>query len=717
MHAAAPLGHGQLIAGNAVTRFFRRHAAGWAAVSLLVTLAATAAGAVLLALLDEAPAEIRGTVWTTLFTIVPFGLAGSVLIARRPDLPFGWLLAGATATQVLALISVGPAWIAADRGWHGPLVPLALSMSSLMFVPIAVQGLVNVRFPSGRPATNRGRALEWMLVAGLGAVVLGGIADASGVRELLPAAAPADLDHPLAGTAAGSVAGGLVLLAPLVALLGLVAGVGVVVRYRRAAGIERQQLKWRAAGVVVSLLLYPVAVAERFGPALTNVDSTVFVATLAIPVLRYRLWAIDTIIRRSAVYAGVTAVLAAGYVVITAAGAGLMPERVAASVAAAGVALALAPVRALSQRLVDGLFYGHRSDPYRALSDIGRRLETVAGPGEVLPAVVGAVAASLRLPYVAIERPADRSVLAACGEGPPAAGGVERWSLAYRGAPVGFLVAAPRRGETTFDARDRRILADIARQAGPAVHAEALTADLLDSRQRLVTAREEDRRRLRRDLHDGLGPMLTGLGLNLDAARTRLAVAAAARDGAGDAAAELSRADEFVARAKDASTQVITDLREMVYELRPPALDDLGLAGAVKLHADRLVAGAALAVEIHADRAADLAGLPAAVEVAAFRTAVEAITNAARHGGARHCTVKLAAAGAELVLEVSDDGRSPAPWRPGVGLTAMRERAEELGGTLAAGPTPSGGRVCARYPLARPLTSTAPDVPLAAADR
>lgn len=255
---------------------------------------------------------------------------------------------------------------------------------------------------------------------------------------------------------------------------------------------------------------------------------------------------------------------------------------------------------------------------------------------------------------------------------------------------MGALVASPRRGEATFDARDREVLRDIARQAGPAVRAEALTVDLLESRQRLVSAREEERRRLRRDLHDGLGPMLTGLGLNLDAARA--AVAAAGRQAPADAV-HLAAASTFLAAAKEASSQVIADLRGMVYGLRPPALDDLGLLGAVQVHAKRLGI-----VDLHVD-APDLPDLPAAVEVAVFRTAVEAISNAVRHGRARRCTVRLAASpGRELVLAVTDDGGSSEAWRPGVGLTAMRERAEELGGSLTAGPTPEGGRVLACYP-------------------
>jgi signal transduction histidine kinase len=326
--------------------------------------------------------------------------------------------------------------------------------------------------------------------------------------------------------------------------------------------------------------------------------------------------------------------------------------------------------------MVDRLFYGERHDPYQVLSDVGRRLDAVAVPGDVLPAVVTAVAGTLRLPYAAVEGP-DGAVIAAAGT---AGAVVERWPLTYQGTPMGALVASPRRGEAAFDARDREVLGELARQAGPAVRAEALTADLLESRQRLVTAREEERRRLRRDLHDGIGPMLTGLGLNLDAARA--------------AVARGAEPDTYLAAAKDASAQVITDLRDVVYDLRPPALDDLGLTGAITVHAERL--GAELALD-----AAGLPALPAAVEVAALRTAVEAMNNAVRHGGDRRCAVRLVA-GRELVVEVTDDGRSGGPWRAGVGLAAMRERAVELGGSLEAGPTGAGGRVVSRYPLGSP---------------
>jgi signal transduction histidine kinase len=207
------------------------------------------------------------------------------------------------------------------------------------------------------------------------------------------------------------------------------------------------------------------------------------------------------------------------------------------------------------------------------------------------------------------------------------------------------------------------------------------------ARHRLVTAREEERRRLRRDLHDGLGPLLTGLGLNLDAA-----------------SAQLGRSSDKTAvhlsNAKAVSSQVIAGLRELVEGLRPPALDELGLAGALKIHLDGLSGDAGLTLSL---RVPEGLTLPAAVEVAAFRTAVEAVTNTARHGRAAHVCVELVERAGVLTVTISDDGPARMPWTAGVGLSGMRERAEELGGTFTAGPAPGGGRVEATYPLgARP---------------
>lgn len=651
-------------------------------------------------------------------TILCFGLAGALLIDRRPDLPFGWILAAGAAVHTVHGVGTlgGVALALHERGpGHGSvgLRWLLLATMGLGFVPMVAQGLVNLRFPSGRVGTRAGR---WLQRAIIGGSVVGYAGWLLGATSMEPEATEVGRLPPsfTAGTPFGRIADQLVLLVPIVVLLCNAAGIGVVLRFRRATGLERQQLKWRSAQVVYAIALFPVVVSGLWSPP--PIDSILFTATLVVPVLRYRLWAIDTILRRSVAYSLVAAALAVVYGLVAAIGSRLVSQTVGTSVAAGIVAVAFVPVRDRARRVIDRLFYGDRSDPYATLRELGRRLGGAGPPGSVLAAIVDTVQTSLRLPYVAIERVADGTVLAASGEPGPR---VESWPLAYDGRVEARLVASPRRGEDAFDQRDRDLLTEVARQAGSAVHAEALTADLLASRQRLVQAREEERRRLRRDLHDGLGPVLTAIGLNLDAARVRLsATSGSAAGGAVGAGAGLTAAgdtadgggavgvkavaatDRLLAEAKAASTQALADLRQVVYGLRPPALDDLGLVGAVRAQADRLAAGSGLAVELMVDEG--LPALPAAVEVAAFRTAVEAVTNVVRHGQARRCCVRLGLPRPDtLELTVTDDGPDGdgGAWTPGVGLSAMRERAEELGGTLEAGPSGSGGRVAARYPL------------------
>jgi signal transduction histidine kinase len=254
------------------------------------------------------------------------------------------------------------------------------------------------------------------------------------------------------------------------------------------------------------------------------------------------------------------------------------------------------------------------------------------------------------------------------------------------------LLLAPRAPGETFSPADLRLLDDLARQAGVAAHAvrlttdlQRLTADLQRSRERLVTAREEERRRLRRDLHDGLGPTLASLAQRLDTARILVA-----RD-----------PDAAVALLGDLKIQVkatITDIRRLVYALRPPALDELGLVSAIREH----IAHYNQPNEIHVsmDAPERLPPLPAAVEVAAYHIALEALTNVARHANAQTCRIRLSLANG-LCLEITDDGGGlPEGFRAGVGLTAMRERAVELGGEcrIESGPA-HGTRVWAWLPL------------------
>jgi signal transduction histidine kinase len=299
----------------------------------------------------------------------------------------------------------------------------------------------------------------------------------------------------------------------------------------------------------------------------------------------------------------------------------------------------------------------------------------------VLPAIVTTVREALRLPYAAL-RLSDDAPSVASGEPVPA---TEELPLLHSGTPVGTLVLGVRPGENGFSPADRRLLADLARQAGVAVSTVRLTADLQRSRERLVTAREEERRRLRRDLHDGLGAQLAGLTVQAGVLRSLIDRDPAAAEAlAGEVRRELRTA--------------IGDIRRLVHDLRPPALDELGLVGALQRLAGHIGAdGTALQAEVRAD---DLPPLPAAVEVAAYRIVQEALTNVVRHARAHRCTVEVAVASAELVVTVSDDGSGlPADRVAGVGLASMRERAAETGGTCEVTAGPAGGtRLVARLP-------------------
>jgi len=252
-------------------------------------------------------------------------------------------------------------------------------------------------------------------------------------------------------------------------------------------------------------------------------------------------------------------------------------------------------------------------------------------------------------------------------------------------------LVAPHASDTSFSPADWRLLQGIAHQAGVAAYGVRLTADLQCSREQLVTAREEERRRLQRDLHDGLGPGLASLTLKLDTARNLLA---------HDPAATSALLMELKAQTQ----AIVVDVRRLVYDLRPLALDQLGLVCAIREYAASLSDHDELQVSIEAPE--HLPSLPAAVEVVAYRIVQEALTNVARHADACTCTIRflLDDTLSLLYLEIRDDGHGlPPDYRAGMGMHSMRERAAELGGTCVIASLPSGGTlVWARLPLQSP---------------
>jgi signal transduction histidine kinase len=341
------------------------------------------------------------------------------------------------------------------------------------------------------------------------------------------------------------------------------------------------------------------------------------------------------------------------------------------------------PLRDRLQRAVNRLVYGERDNPYAVLSQLGRHMEATLAPENVLPTIVETIARSLKLPYAAIVLQQEDELTIAAAYGSPMEE-QQRFPLVYQAEQLGELVLSPRSPGEPLTPADQRLLHDLTPQIGVAVNAVRLTVDLQHSRERLVTTREEERRRLRRDLHDGLGPQLASQTLTLTAARKLL------RDDPDAAEALLVNATVHVQEA-------ITDIRRLVYDLRPPALDDLGLIAA--LH-EQIALYQSSGVSFILDVPDQLPELSAAVEVACYRIIQEALTNVVRHAHARTCTIHIALNGI-LILEITDDGTGlTAVCRPGVGFSSMRERAEELGGNCIFESRPAGGtRVYAQLPL------------------
>jgi signal transduction histidine kinase len=485
-----------------------------------------------------------------------------------------------------------------------------------------------------------------------------------------------------------------------------------VYRYRRVSNaVQRQQIKWVVLGISAAVLVFLgiTVTLSAFAPAPTSPGTLatilvgyvlIYAAMLLIPIsigvaiLRHHLWDIDLIINRTLVYGGLTMGVVGLYVLVVGGIGQILQVRanLIISLLATGLAAVLfQPLRYRLQRGANHLMYGERDDPYAVLSRLGERLESTLSPDAVLPTVVQTVKEALKLPYVAIELERDGAFETVASAGEPAQD-PQRLPLIYGGETVGLLVVSPRAGDDAFTAADQHLLEDLAHQIGIAAHAVRLTdealrlsADLQRSRERLVTTREEERRRLHRDLHDGLGPTLGSLALKLDVAGDLLE-----RDPAA--------ARDLLGSLKTQAQSAVADIRRLVYALRPPALDDLGLLGAIDESAAQYSTNG---LRVSVEEPGRLPPLPAAVEVAAYRIVQEALTNVVRHAGASECVIHLALDEADetLRLEIRDDGRGLPPERGrGVGVASMRERAAELGGECVVESFPAGG-TCVRASL------------------
>jgi signal transduction histidine kinase len=606
-------------------------------------------------------------------------ILASVLFLKRPD--EGMALFLSYFLLVYGVVLAGPL-ASLESIWPGMGIIALNVMAPILFAPLLVAFLSI--FPNGRFVPHQTR---WLVIASL-------------------------LYAPLSPLLFNASSAMLYNIGALLWFALIFAGLyAQAYRYRHVSNpIERQQTKWVLYGFTLALLFALLTTAKDLSlnrlaletsPQLGGLGWALAIAalpiTLTFAVMRCRLYDIDIIINRTLVYGALTASVVAIYALSVGMLSVLFQAQgnlIIALLATGLVAVLFQPLRDRLQRAVNRLFYGQRDDPMRTLAQLGLQLEAAIAPEAILPTLVETISQTLKLPYVAISlRSGDEFKIAAqCGDNGEDA---IKLPLIYQGETVGQLVAGRRGSGESFSQADRQLLENIAHQAGPAAYSVQLTQDLRQSRVRLVTAREEERRRLRRDLHDGLGPILASQGLKMAAVSQLLQ---------GDPAKAQRLLDELTAQ----NEATVADIRRLVYELRPATLDDLGLVGAVRDYASGLKGGAQDSPRLKIGVQAPTAGLPtlpAAIEVAAYRIATEGLTNISRHAQAHHAEVSFVLNAAnhtrKLHLEIVDDGIGLSEnQRAGVGLISMRERAEEVGGNLLIeSPPGKGTRVVADLPL------------------
>ena len=609
---------------------------------------------------------------------VAYAAVGLLIVWHRPGHPIGTL-----AVLYVLVGGVGEALVAAsyvqlqdDPSDRAAALASAVG-AALRGLPWLVVVLwLPLRFPDGRSAGTRlARVGEWCARATISAFLLSTLF-APRLTDLRvsevdnPIGVPHALATPAGGLAGLSLLGGVVCIGLGIAVL--------VQRYRRTGALGRQQTLIFAVAFVFPLVALVLSFNDSADPWVFGVASIPLPVAIGIAVLQRRLYDLPLALNRSLTYGTLWVLIALFYAVLVGGIGAMVGDRGAAWLpwlAAGVVAVSFAPLRDGLQRGANRVTYGQWARPDEVRSRTVRRLADVADLPALLDSLAAELADGLGLGWVEITDAGGR-VLAVRGE---RSGHSDELPLTAYGEVVGVL----RWTHRVLRDVDRELLSDLAVQLGAIVHADGLLASVRAAQERLVVAQEEERRRLRRDLHDGLGPALAGLTLQVDTLRNRVAGGAAS-----------GTTDQALLELRGGIQDAVLDVRRIVEGLRPAALDDLGLEESLHQLADR----AALPVSVES---APLPALPAAVEVAAFRIVQEALTNVSRHAAARSARVRLRVCEQNLEVCVEDDGVGVVVPRPGgVGLGSMRERAEGIGGTFELAAVPGEGtRLSARLPL------------------
>lgn len=616
--------------------------------------------------------------------VLPVVVCGAAAIQASPRNVVGWLLVlgGTFSNGGTFGYLYGRAVF--DHGRQLPFADAIAWLDGWPWVPgqLAIAFFAPLAFPDGRLPSRRWRIVVAVQLAVCGILMAAAILQ-TGLLDWPDQPSPSELPG-AAGYGFRQASGLIVLVAPLVTL----SGIGFEYKRRRTAdpdGRAAMDQVRPAVWLFVAAWWGCIALAAARLPTLYSlpVESLGMVATGVtcwIAIRRFHLFDARLVIRRSLVYAGLSLAVLIIYLATAVTLTQLGASRAAVPVALVLAVLLAVPLHSRLQKLANRLVYGTRNDPVATMLNLGDQLERAAAAEDVLPAAARSLQRTLRLGHVAIR--AGESTIASAGR--PSAGRTELIPLIYAGELVGTLVVTQSDDDSSLDDQRRGLLVSIARPIAAAVQATSLTRQLAGSHERLVAATEDERRRLRRDLHDGLGPTLSSAVLGVGRAKSLLV------------SRPRTAADQLelvTAQLQDA----VGEIRRLVYDLRPPALDLLGLVGALTEQARSLgvftVAGPAA-----------LPPLGAAVEVAAYRIVMEAMTNAIRHGGAGsgvvdicidHCNTDGSSdASRQLRLTISDEGTGlPEGYRAGVGITSMRERAVSLGGNCTVEQGETGGTV------------------------
>jgi len=618
----------------------------------------------------------------SVFPILAFATVGALIAWSQPRNRIGWfLIATAIAATFLSLPKLY-AGLAIDLGWRWLPAPEWLywvGQFSWIFVVELFLVLLPLYYPDGRLPGRRWRLVLWSSAP---VVIMAMIA------SLDPASAPTGVANPM-GIGALAGVSNFLFIPFTVILLGtsLAAVLSLVVRYRRGNSQDRQRLKWLMAATGLLLVSFALNLTALNNDLLVPLVAAAVPLAIGIAILRYRLYDIDLIINKALVYGGLAAVITGVYILIVINIGALIggSQRLWLSLlSTAVIALAFQPLRQRAQRLANRLVYGRRATPYETLSQFSEHLSETYSHEDILDRMSRILAQGTGAERAEVwVRSGPRLVLASAS--PPSTEPVTPVAMqngtlppmprdtvvpvSHQGELLGALAVDKKRGENLNNV-EQKLISDLAGQAGLVLKNVGLNRELLArlddlraSRQRLVTAQDEERRRLERNLHDGAQQHLVALKIKV---------------GLAEAAAEPeSKARPILAQLKHDADEALDNLRELARGIYPPLLASDGLQAALASHVRRL----AIPVNLRVD---DVPRQPREVEGAVYFCCLEALQNVVKSAEASAVDLHISTENSMLTFRVEDDGKGfdPQTVTRGSGLQNMRDRLEALGGSL-----------------------------------